>query len=564
MAGFAVCHISQAGRSYVKGESQGTGNSQEEVLTFFPRPIFFLFFFSLMASFFSCSREPEIKRPNSITIGSTADAKRLIPLLATDSASGDISGWLYNGLTKYDKNIHVTGDLAESWVISPDGLQITFYLKKDVLWHDGVEFTADDVLFTYKTAIDPKIPTPYSSNFGPVKTVELIDKYAIKVSYTEPFAPALESWGMGILPKHILDGKDITNEYYNRNPIGTGPYKLKEWVTGQKVVIEAFENYFEGKPRIDKFIVRVIPDNATMFLELKFGGIDFMGLTPPQYKLQAGTEFFNKHFQKFKYPSFGYTYLGYNLLDPRFSDKRVRQAITYGINKKDIIAGVLLGYGTPCTGPFPPESWAYNPDVRDPGYSPEKSRALLEDAGWKKGKSGFIEKDGKPFEFTVLVNQGNDSRLKTAQIMKENLKEIGIKMNIKVLEWQAMLHDFIDKKRFEAIIMGWALSRDPDMYDIWHSSKTKEGEFNFISFKNKEVDGLLLEGRRTFDFEKRKSIYRRIHEILSEEQPYTFLYVPDALPVLHKRFKGVEKAPIGIWHDFIHWHVPKNRIEWHE
>jgi peptide/nickel transport system substrate-binding protein len=535
------------------------------VLTVFTRQIsFLLFFFLIAAPLFSCSREPGIKRANAITIGSSADAKRLLPLLATDSASGDISGWIYNGLTKYDKNIKVTGDLAESWDISPNGLQIIFHLRKGVLWHDGAEFTSDDVLFTYDRVIDPKTPTPYGSNFGPVKAVEVIDKYTVKIVYKEPFAPALESWGMGIIPKHLLDGKDITSEYYSRNPIGTGPYKLKEWVTGQKIVLEAFQNYFEGRPKIDKYIARVIPDNATMFLELKFGGIDFMGLTPPQYKLQANAEFFNKYFQKFRYPAFGYTYLGYNLLDRRFSDRRVRQAITHGINKKDIIAGVLLGYGTPCTGPFPPESWAYNPDVRDLEYNPEKSRKLLEEAGWEMGESGMLEKNGKAFEFTVLVNQGNDARLKTAQIIKENLKKIGIKMNIKVLEWQAMLHEFIDKKRFEAIIMGWALSRDPDMYDIWHSSKTKEGEFNFISFKNEEVDRLLLEGRRTFDFEKRKKIYHRIHEILSDEQPYTFLYVPDALPVLHKRFKGVEKAPIGIWYDFIHWHVPKNRIDWYE
>jgi len=168
-----------------------------------------------------------------------------------------------------------------------------------------------------------------------------------------------------------------------------------------------------------------------------------------------------------------------------------------------------------------------------------------------------------PFEFTVITNQGNEARLKTAQIIKESLKNIGIRINIKVLEWQAMLHEFIDKKQFEAIIMGWGLSRDPDMYDIWHSSKTKEGEFNFISYKNEEVDQLLLDGRRTFDNKKRTEIYHRIHEILAEEQPYTFLYVPDALPVLHKRFKGVEKAPIGIWHDFIHWQVPQNRIEWY-
>jgi peptide/nickel transport system substrate-binding protein len=161
------------------------------------------------------------------------------------------------------------------------------------------------------------------------------------------------------------------------------------------------------------------------------------------------------------------------------------------------------------------------------------------------------------------VNQGNEARLKTAQIIKEQLKKLGIDMNIKVLEWQSMLHEFIHKKRFEAVIMGWGLSRDPDIYDIWHSSKTKEGEFNFISYKNEEVDKLLIQGRQTFDMGKRKKIYHKIHAILSEEQPTTFLYVPDALPVLHKRFKGVEKAPLGIWYDFIHWHVPKNKAEWY-
>ena len=520
-----------------------------------------LILFSLLL--LSCSREPEIKNPNAVTVGSLADAKRLLPLLASDSASGEITGWIFNGLTKYDKNIKITGELAESWEVSSDGLQILFHLRKGVRWHDGVEFTSDDVLFTYNTAINPRVPTPYSSNYGPVRKVESLDKYTVRVLYQEPFAPALESWGMGILPKHILEGKDITNEFYSRKPIGTGPYKLKEWVTGQKIILEANEAYYEGRPGIDKFIARVIPDTATMFLELKFGGIDFMGLTPPQYKLQAGKENFNKYFQKFRYPAFGYTYLGYNLIDPRFSDKRVRQALTHAINKKDIIAGVLLGYGTPCTGPFPPESWAYNPIVKDLPYDPDLSRELLEEAGWKIGRSGLLEKNGIPFEFTVITNQGNEARLKTAQIIKENLKKIGINMHIKVLEWQAMLHEFIDKKRFEAIIMGWGLSRDPDMYDIWHSSKTKEGEFNFISYRNEEVDRLLLEGRRTFDLGKRTEIYHRIHEILAEEQPYTFLYVPDALPVLHKRFRGVEKAPIGIWYDFVHWQVPKNRIEWY-
>jgi len=474
-----------------------------------------------------------------------------------------VTGYIFNGLTKYDKDLKITGDLAESWDVSADGLAIIFHLRKGVKWHDGVEFTSDDVVFTYNAVIDPKIPTPYSSNYGPVKSVEATDRYTVRVHYNEPYAPALESWGMGIIPKHVLEGKDMASPEVYQNPVGTGPYRLKEWLTGQKIVLDAFDSYFEGRPNIDRIIIRVITDPSTMFLELKFGGIDYMGLTPPQYKLQANTDFFNRYFQKFRYPSFGYTYLGFNLLNPLFSDKKVRRAIAHAINKKELIAGVVLGYGIPCTGPFPPESWAYNRDAGDIEYNPDAAIKILDNLGWKKNRDSLLEKEGKIFSFTLITNQGNDSRMKAAQIIREQLKRVGIDMNIKVLEWQAMLHEFIDKKRFEAVIMGWALSRDPDLYDIWHSSKTKEGEFNFISYKNDEVDRLLIEGRQTFGIQKRTKIYHRIHQILADEQPTIFLYVPDALPVLHKRFRGVEKAPIGIWHDFIHWHVPADRSEWY-
>ncbi|MEJ2254987.1 MAG: peptide-binding protein [Nitrospirota bacterium] len=510
-----------------------------------------------------CTREPTVENPQAITVGTLADAKRLLPPLATDSASADISQLIFNGLVKYDKDLTLVGDLARSWEVRRGGLEIIFHLRKGVRWQDGEEFTSEDVVFTYKTVTDPQVPTPYGSIYGPVKKVQAVDPYTVRVTYSEPFAPAIESWSMGIMPKHILQGKDISDDAYARHPVGTGPYRLTEWVPGQKIVLDAYDGYFEGKPGVRRYISRVIPDPATMFLELKFGGIDYMGLTPTQYKLQTDSELFRTYFQKFRYPSFGFTYMGYNLLDPRFQDVRVRRAITHAINKKDIIKGVLLGYGTPCTGPFPPESWAYNPDVKDPAYDPGRALELLREAGWQMRKDGLQWKDGEPFRFTVITNQGNDVRLKAAQIIKQDLKAVGIDMTIKVLEWQAMLHEFIDKKKFEAVILGWSLSRDPDIYDIWHSSKTKENEFNFISYKNKEVDRLLLEGRRTFDRQKRQKIYRRIHAILAEEQPYTFLFVPDALPVLHKRFKGVEQSPIGIWYDFIHWHVPESRAQWY-
>ncbi|MGA2192931.1 MAG: peptide-binding protein [Nitrospirota bacterium] len=514
----------------------------------------------------SCSkRHEDIKDPNTITVALGADAKRLIPMLASDSASADISGFIFNGLTKYDKDIKITGDLAESWDVSPDGLTITFHLRRNVKWHDGVPFTSADVLFTYKTLKDPKVATPYSDSLGPLESVEAPDPYTVRVTYKEPFAPALESWGMGMIPEHLLKGKDINTDDFNRHPVGTGPYKFGQWISGNRIVLDAFDDYFEGRPHIDRYIARIIPDQETEFLELRTRGIDYMGLTPLQYARESDTPDIKEHFQKFRFPAFAYTYLGYNLNDPKFKDKRVRQALSYAIDQKSIIEGVLLGLGTPCSGPFPPESWAFNKDVKGYPYDKDKALKLLADAGWTPDQDGMLAKDGQPFSFTILINQDNPERKKVGEIIQQDLKKVGIDVQLESLEWQALLHDFIDKRKFEAIILGWALPRDPDGYDIWHSSKTKEGEFNFVSYKNPEVDRLLIEGRQTFDMDKRKEIYHRIHQILSDDAPYTFLYVPDSLPILHKRFKGVKKEPLGIWYNFqTQWYVPKDKNEWYK
>jgi peptide/nickel transport system substrate-binding protein len=512
----------------------------------------------------SCQREPDIRHPGTFTISSGADAKRLLPPLAGDSTSGDISGLLHSGLIKYDRDLKLVGELAESFEASSDCRELTFHLRKGVKWHDGEEFTSDDVLFTYETYTDPDLPTPYGQIFGDVNSVEAVDDYTVHVKYNKPFAPAVESWGAGMMPRHHLGGKKIDDEQYTRqNIVGTGPYMFKKWVTGQLIELVANPDYFEGRPGIDRYIMRVIPDPATEFLELKTGGIDMMSLEPPQYKLKSDTEFFKQYFRKFRYPAFGFTYMGYNLRHKKFADVRVRRALGHAIDRQKIIKGVLLGYGSPATGPFPPESWAYNPKVNDPEYDPELATSLLAEAGWKPGPSGLMEKDGEPFTFTLVTNKENQKRGKTAQIIKEYLKAVGVEMDIQVLEWQTFISEFINKRRFEVALLGWRLSLDPDIYDIWHSSMTGEREFNFVSYNNPEVDRLLIEGRETCNMDRRRQIYHRIHEIIAQEQPYTFLYVADSLPVLHKRFKGVEQAPIGIMYDFVRWRVPANRAEWY-
>jgi len=496
---------------------------------------------------------------DAIIVGSIGDASNLIPILASDSASHDIAGLVYNGLVKYNKDLKLVGDLAESWDISPDGLTITFHLRKNVKWQDGKPFTSDDVLFTYKTTIDPQTPTPYAGDFMMVKKVECPDRYTIRVTYDKPFAPALGSWGSAILPKHLLTGTPITKSPLSRHPIGTGPYIFDKWITGEKIVLHANPNYFEGRPYIDRYIYRIIPDMATMFMELQNGTIDEMGLTPLQYKRQTNTPFFKKNFRKYKYLSFSYTYLGYNLKEPLFKDKRVRQAISYAIDKKEIVEGVLFGLGKVATGPYKPGTWYYNPKVKHYPYNPEKAKKLLEACGWKKNsKDGLLYKNGRPFTFTIITNQGNNSRMKTAEIIQWRLRMVGIEVKIRTIEWASFIRQFIDKRRFQAVILGWTTGQDPDLFDIWHSSKIKGNGLNFISYRNHEVDRLLEMGRTTFDIEKRKQAYMRFQEILAEEQPYTFLYIPMSLPIIHARFHGIKPAPAGISYNFIRWFVPKH------
>lgn len=511
-------------------------------------------------AFFICSSASFAKDyGDALVSASIADARTLLPLLASDSASAEVSGMIFNGLVKYDKDINLIGDLAKSWDIEENGLVIIFHLHKNVKWQDGAPFTAQDVKFTYEKLIDPKIRTPYSSDFERVKSLEVVDDFTVKVRYKEPFAPGLSSWGMPIIPKHILEGQDLNISGFSRLPVGTGPYKLKRWKPQEQIELVSNWGYFEKRPYIDRYIYRVIPDEATIFLELQTLRVDSSGLSALQYTRQTDSEFFKKYFHKYKLPSFSYTYLGYNLEDPKFKDLRVRKALNYAVDKDEIIKIVLLGLGSVSTGPFVPQSWAFNKMIKPAEYNPVLAKKLLKEAGWADSdQDGWLDKDKQKFEFTIITNQGNEARLKTAQIIQRRLKEIGIKVKVKVLEWSVFLNEYIDKRRFEAVLLGWSLARDPDSFDIWHSSKTKEGEFNFVSYRNREVDSLLIEARKTFSQEKRSEYYHKLQEIIYEDQPYMFLYVPDNLFIISSRFREIKQAPIGIGYNFIDWWVKKS------
>jgi peptide/nickel transport system substrate-binding protein len=494
-----------------------------------------------------------------LVLSSIGDASNLIPMLSTDSASHEVAGFIYNGLVKYDKDYNIVPDLASSWDIENDGKTIRFHLRKDVLWHDGQKFTANDVMFTYKTIIDPKTPTAYAGDYKLVKEAKLIDEYTIEFTYEKPLAPALISWGsLQVLPEHLLKGKDISKSGLARKPVGTGPFKFKTWETGNRLVLQANDTYFDSKPPLMGILYRIIPDQNTEFMELKAGNIDMMGLTPLQYLRQTGTPDFNQKYTKYKYLADGYTFLGFNLAKVPFSDVRVRQAFAYAIDKQEIIKGVLMGLGEEAVGPYKPGTKWFDGNVKRYPYDPAKAKALLKEAGFEdKNNDGVLEKDGRPFSFTLITNQGNPLREKTAQIIQERLKTVGIQAKIRIIEWTSFLKNYVDNGNFDVVLLGWNIPQDPDNYTVWHSSNAVPGGLNFIQYKNPEVDKLLEEGRSTFNDEERRKAYFKFQEILGQDQPYVFLYVPYSLPAVSSRIHNIKAAPAGITYNLEKWYVPK-------
>ena len=492
-----------------------------------------------------------------LIMGSIGEPSNLIPYLASDSASAEVAGLLYTSPLEYDKDFNIVKCAAEEWEVLEGGLFMRFRLKEGLVWQDGHPLTADDVTFTYKLMTDPKTPTAYAADFLNVKEYRQTGPLSFEVRYDAPYARAAITWMHPILPRHILEHENIASTRYARNPVGAGPFKLKSWEPGSRIVLEANDRYFKGRPYLDEIIYRIIPDSTTTFLEARAGKLDFTGLSPQQYLRQTSGEWWDKNWRKYKYLAFGYTYLGLNQKSPFFKDKKVRQALSFAIDREGIIKGALLRMGEPAFGPYKPGTWVYNTALKAYDYDPERARRLLAEAGWTPGKDGILEKDGLPFEFTILVNQGNNERIKVAVILQQMFRAVGVKVAIRTVEWAAFLKEFVDTRKFDALILAWNILDDPDIYDVWHSSAIAGNGLNFVGFSNEEVDRLLEKGRTSADRQVRKAVYDRFQEILHEEQPYLFLYVPYSLPMVQARFQGIQPAPAGITYNLDRWWVPR-------
>jgi ABC-type transport system substrate-binding protein len=318
---------------------------------------------------------------------------------------------------------------------------------------------------------------------------------------------------------------------FNRHPVGCGPFRFLEWKSGQHILLDRFQDYWEGSPHYHRYAFRVIPDMLTQEMEFYAGTLDSYSVEPHQVRRLEK----DPRYQNFSGLSFGYSYIGYNLRREPFTDRRVRTALGMAIDVDRIIRYVLYGQGKRITGPFPEQTEFYDRRVKPLPYDPPGALRLLAEAGWKKGPDGWLQKNGRRLQFTLITNQGNNIRKAILAIAQDSWRQIGIDVRTDVLEWAVFIQERVEKHDFDALVLGWVMGIDPDLYQIWHSSQTHVNQLNFVGFRNQAADDLILRIRREYNHQKQVEYCHELHGIIARDQPYTFLYVGKWTAILDKR-----------------------------
>ena len=493
-----------------------------------------------------------------LVFGAHGDADSLNDLTSTTITGSDIIGLLFLSLTRTNPDFSHAPSLAKSWEFSEDHLELTFHLRDDVFWHDGVKTTAHDVKFTFEKQISPNIGWSAIKWKQFIKDCVVVDDYTVKFVFERVYPYQLMDAVVGaILPKHILErvpDEEMVSTDFNRNPVGNGPYRFKEWKAQQYVEVEANEEFFAGRPPLDRIIFKVVPDQENLVLQLRSGEIDFMDGVPPRFFEDLSRQ---EDLVAYIAPSRAYTYLGWNLRNPLFESKKVRQALTMAINRQEMIDSLLLEFGRVPKSPILPIIWAHNPNLPDLPYDPEKARQYLAEEGWTDSDGdGWLDKGGKRFSFTLKTNKGNLIREDILVLVQDMLQEVGIEVKPNILEWTILIGD-TNKKNFEAVVLGWSVGLKMDMTTLWHSDSIND-KFNYTSYSNPEFDRLNDAAIFEMDPEKAKQMWWRAQELIAEDQPYTFLYSPKDINFVHRRFQNVQMETVGWNYNLEQWWVPKD------
>ena len=505
-------------------------------------------------------------RGGVIRIGSIADSVYLNPVLEISGRDWDINAFIYDQLVVIGPDGLPKPRLAERWETTNEGKTVTVYLRKGVTWHDGKPFTARDVEFTVLTSLNPKVPSikrgRWTSLVGfdeltrkdnparieslPVKPLVVIDDHTIRFNLAYAYSPfvaiALEQ---AMIPKHLLErdvqlGRDLLTSPFNQRPIGNGPFKLVEWRRDERLVLEAYPNYWMGRPRLDRILYRIIPDRTVLTSELEAGGIDFLHDVSFEMveRLRANPRLVVSA------PN-GLSWWGviFNVEHPFFQDKRVRKAFMHAVDMPRIVQEFWTRDWRPATGPISPSVWGHNGNLEPYPLDLDRARRLLAEAGWRPGPDGRLVKDGRPFAVTLKTFDFARERQQGSIAIQAALRPLGIDVRTEFLSSPVLLRQ-AEAGTFDMAFIAYSGFVDPDGTLVrWECRNVGAG--NISRYCNRDLDALITKARQETRIKERRELYLKIQEILHDDLPVMWATWGVDTKVWDRRFKGFVVTPDG-------------------
>ncbi len=534
------------------------------------------------------------------------DPESLNAITANDTVSEEFRSLVYENLAdrKFSNPDEWENVLAETWEFDPKTLEYTIHLRKGVKWQPitlpngkelpATEFTNKDVKFTFDCMLNKNVEAahirsyyedPETNDFKIKVTIPRGDKYTVKIKWTKPYFLADDfTLGVPIIPRHVYsvdkNGEPISfdfsskefatgfnNHWANRTMCGTGPMRFKEWSREQRVVLERNPDYWGQPFYFDRVIYRHIKNPNTAVQQMLQNELDWNVIPEKDHYVESKSHpnvvAGKVKLDEYNYP--GYRYLGFNFRRDFFKDKRVRWAISHAIPIDEIIKNIYHGLAERITGPFLPGSKANDPELKLVDYDLGKARALLDEAGWKMQegdafRSKTVNGQKVVAKFDLIIYSDSQTYMSIATILQENCRKIGVDVHISATNWALMLRK-LNEKEFDACILGWAMSWKDDPFQIWHGSQAEVNDSsNHVGYRNKEVDKLIETLRVTMDADKQTEIYRKIHRLIYDDQPYTFLFRDKATAGHDARIENVNFYPIRPCIDTREWYANKPRM----
>ncbi len=448
---------------------------------------------------------------------------------------------LFESLTQFMPDGSVAPKLAESWTVSPDNLVNTFTLAPGARFHDGHPVTAEDVKFTFDAAVDPATKSS-DEGLTNVAQTEAVDLRTVRVTLKGLNPKFLaEGGGRGIVPKHLLEGKDLSRDEFNKRPIGSGPFKLAGYTPGQSIVMEAVPDFYRGAPAIGRVVFKILTDQNVILTQLRSGKLQYALVTPRDLAAVQGIR--SLKVVEARTPRFFDIVPNYQR--PYWQDQRVREAALVAIDRQGIVDKVLLGHGEVLEANVSPVSWAYNPNVPKHPHDPARARALLDEAGWRPGGDGVRQKAGQRLAFGVMLNNYDRTLDQALVVAQQNLKDVGVVMRLERVE-AGVFSARRTRKEFDALSRVWNPVYDPDQGGLAVSG-------NFYGYSNPRVDELSKQAFGTVDREVRKRAYFEVQEHLAGDVARLFLYTENELHAVAANVTGMQPHPVNFFWNVKDW-----------